>query len=79
MRAVITEGKSIPGLILVGISLATFIVGLVGSNEFREVSRWFPMGVSIGGIVLALAGLPWELGIVTAWGIRECQVRRQRG
>lgn len=64
MRTLLSGQKNVPGLILTGLSIVVFLVGLFGSADFRDISRWFPMGVSIAGIALALGTLLWELGIV---------------
>jgi len=66
MKSLQAGEKNAAGITLAVLALSIFVYVTVAAQEFRDVSRWFPVGVSLVGIVLCLAVLLWELGIVTA-------------
>jgi hypothetical protein len=66
MRALLAGPKNVIGIALTLLALGVFVYAIFAAQGFRDVSRWFPIGVSVVGVVLALAVMLWELGIVTA-------------
>jgi hypothetical protein len=70
MRALLSRPKNVPGIILTTMSLVIFTYGIIEAQNFRAISQWFPIGVSVAGVLLSLVVMLWEYGIVT-WGVSE--------
>jgi hypothetical protein len=66
MRSLVAGSKNVIGIVLTLLALSVFVYAIFAAKEFRDVSRWFPIGVSVVGVVLALLVMLWELGVVTA-------------
>lgn len=65
MRALLSQPKNIPGIILTVFSVVLCTNAMFAAQGFRQISQWFPSGISFVGLVLSLVVMLWEFGIVT--------------